>query len=84
MRNIARSHSGFRQSSASGCLPALGAVGTRDIGAISEEIRCSDRRALDDVMFGVLMLTRGERDPVYEAVINLVEARLGKADSLRR
>jgi hypothetical protein len=30
----------------------------------------------------VLYLTQGERDAVYEAVINLVEARLNKANSI--
>ena len=30
----------------------------------------------------LLGLTRGERDAVYEAVINLVEARLSKARSV--
>ncbi len=42
-----------------------------------------DRRALDAIVFDVLNLTQGERDGVYEAVVNLVEARLSKARSLR-
>jgi len=42
-----------------------------------------DRCALDDIIFDVLGLTQGERDAVYEAVVNLVEARLKKARSLR-
>ncbi|MDW8285727.1 MAG: hypothetical protein RML47_06460, partial [Bacteroidota bacterium] len=42
-----------------------------------------DRRALDDVVFDVLGLTQGEREAVYEAVINLVKARLEKARSIR-
>jgi len=33
-----------------------------------------DRRALDEVVFDVLGLTAGEREAVYEAVINLVRA----------
>ncbi|MCS6990675.1 MAG: Eco57I restriction-modification methylase domain-containing protein, partial [Chitinophagales bacterium] len=41
-----------------------------------------DRRALDDVVFDVLGLTSGEREAVYEAVINLVKARLEKAKSV--
>lgn len=42
-----------------------------------------DRRALDTIIFDVLDLTQGERDGIYEAVVNLVEARLRKARSLR-
>jgi len=38
--------------------------------------------ALDDIVFDALGLTQGERDAVYEAVVNLVEARLKKAESL--
>ena len=41
-----------------------------------------DRRSLDDVVFGVLGLTAGEREAVYEAVIELVRARLQKANSV--
>jgi mono/diheme cytochrome c family protein len=33
-----------------------------------------DRRALDEAVFDVLGLTAGEREAVYEAVINLVRA----------
>ena len=42
-----------------------------------------DRRALDAIIFDALNLTQGERDGVYEAVVNLVEARLRKARSSR-
>ncbi|MCS7159457.1 MAG: hypothetical protein RMJ19_03205 [Gemmatales bacterium] len=38
-----------------------------------------DRRTLDDVVFDVLGLTVGEREAVYEAVINLVRTCLEKA-----
>jgi len=37
---------------------------------------------LDNIFFSTLELTQGERDAVYEAVINLVEARLNKASSV--
>ncbi len=49
-----------------------------------ERLECEDqdRRALDSIVFDVLGLTQGERDAVYEAVINLVEARLKKAGSV--
>jgi len=46
------------------------------------ECNDSDRRALDAEVFDALELTQGERDAVYEAVINLVEARLKKAGSV--
>ena len=39
------------------------------------------RIAIDNVIFDILELTQGERDGVYEAVINLVETRLKKAKS---
>ena len=42
-----------------------------------------DRRALDSIIFDALGLTQGERDGVYEAVVNIVEARLRKARSLK-
>ena len=42
-----------------------------------------DRRALDAIIFDALELTQGERDGVYEAVVNLVESRLRKARSLK-
>ena len=42
-----------------------------------------DRQQLDTVVFDALNLSQGERDGVYEAVVNLVEARLGKAKSLQ-
>ena len=42
-----------------------------------------DRYALDAIIFDALDLTQGERDGVYEAVVNLVEARLRKARSLK-
>ncbi len=54
----------------------------REIGAIKDEIEMHDRLELDQVIFDALSLTQGERDAVYEAVINLVEARLKKASSL--
>lgn len=53
----------------------------RNVLAFEEEIHQPDRRALDDVVFDILGLTSGEREAVYEAVINLVRARLEKARS---
>jgi len=40
-----------------------------------------DRRQLDNIIFDALGLTQGERDAVYEAVIELVRQRLEKAKS---
>ena len=58
-------------------------IKTRKILPIFDEIHQSDRRALDALIFDALDLTPGERDGVYEAVVNLVEARLSKAKSLQ-
>ncbi|MDW8038076.1 MAG: hypothetical protein RMI90_08555 [Thermoguttaceae bacterium] len=54
----------------------------RDILPIFDEIYQPDRRALDEVVFDVLGLTAGEREAVYEAVVELVRNRLDKAQSL--
>lgn len=40
------------------------------------------RRYIDDIIFDILELTQGERDGVYEAVIQLVTTRLQKAKSV--
>ncbi len=50
---------------------------------IWKEAELSDRRAFDEAFFDLLGLTRGERDGVYEALIDLVKGRLEKAKSLR-
>ena len=55
----------------------------RPVLSIFDEIRQPDRRNLDAIIFDALSLTQGERDGVYEAVVNLVESRLRKARSLR-
>lgn len=46
------------------------------------ELEDSDRKTLDEIVFNALGLTQGERDAVYEGVINLVESRLKKAGSV--
>ena len=58
-------------------------IKTREILPIFDEIHQSDRLALDSIVFDALGLTQGERDSVYEAVVNLVESRLRKARSLK-
>jgi hypothetical protein len=55
----------------------------RDALDFQQELEKEDRRALDEVVFDALGLTKGERDGVYEAVIRLVEDRLKKASSLK-
>ena len=55
----------------------------REIGTIQEDVEHPNRRALDAIIFDALNLTQGERDGVYEAVVNLVESRLRKARSLK-
>ena len=55
----------------------------RPVLSIFDEIHQSDRYALDAIIFDALGLTQGERDGVYEAVVNLAESRLRKARSLK-
>jgi hypothetical protein len=50
----------------------------RPTQSIFDEVHQPDRRALDEVVFDVLGLTAGEREAVYEAVVNLVRARAGE------
>ena len=58
------------------------AIAHRPIGTVQEETTSSERQALDRVFFDSIGLTKAERAEVYEAVIKLVEDRLGKAKSL--
>lgn len=53
-----------------------------DVLAINEESTQPNRRALDNIIFDALGLTQGERDAVYEAVVELVRQRLEKAHSV--
>ncbi|MCS6863310.1 MAG: hypothetical protein NZT92_23630 [Abditibacteriales bacterium] len=46
------------------------------------ELNQPDRRALDEVVFEALGLTAGEREAVYEAVVELVRRRLAKAHAV--
>jgi hypothetical protein len=65
------------------CLYSVfGQMASRVIRSVFDEIHQPDRRALDEVVFDVLGLTAGEREAVYEAVVNLVRARLEKARSV--
>jgi len=64
------------------CQEGSGEIRSRDIGGIFDEIHEPDRRAWDEVAFDVLGLTASEREAVYEAVVILVQARWGKAQSV--
>ncbi|MEM0462400.1 MAG: Eco57I restriction-modification methylase domain-containing protein, partial [Candidatus Caldarchaeum sp.] len=70
------------ESQADKLLKAFAQLCRRSVRNLYEEIHQPDRRALDDVVFDVLGLTAGEREAVYEAVVNLVQARLEKARSV--
>ncbi len=63
-------------------LSAFKQMASREIQSIFEEVGQPDRRALDEVVFDVLGLTEGEREAVYEAVVELVKKRLEKAKSV--
>jgi len=63
-------------------LSVFGQMASREIRNIFDEIHQPDRRALDDIVFDVLGLTAGEREAVYEAVVELVRRRLEKARSV--
>jgi len=57
-------------------------LASRDILPVDEELQTQEHKAIDNIIFDILCLTKAERDAVYEAVINLVEARLSKAGSV--
>ena len=42
-----------------------------------------DRREIDSIIFDALGLTTGERDAVYETVIDLVSKRLQRPQTIR-
>lgn len=63
-------------------LEAFKTICQRPIGPVYDEVMRADRQALDNVVFDVLGLTASEREAVYEAVVNLVRARLDKAKSI--
>lgn len=57
------------------CLTALEEAEMLDLDS-------DDRRELDNIIFDALGLTTGERDAVYEAVIDLVSKRLNRAKTI--
>lgn len=56
----------------------------REIGRVAEEVKLSDRRALDDVVFDMLNLTQSERDDFYEELLGLIDRRIKKSRSLQQ
>jgi hypothetical protein len=53
-----------------------------NIDAVETEVKKSERIKLDNILSDYLKLSRGERDAVYEAAIELIDLRLQKASSL--
>jgi len=66
----------------SGLDQTIKSFGYQEVLPIGLEVQRKKRQPLDNLIFDVLGFTKGEREAVYEAVINLVEGRLKKADSL--
>ena len=57
-------------------------MATRKILPIFDEVKMTDRQRIDSIVSSILGLSKGEQDAVYEALVNLAEARLSKASSL--
>ena len=57
-------------------------MATREILPIFDEVKMTDRQRIDSIVSSILGLSKGEQEAVYEAVVNMVEARLSKASSL--
>ncbi len=65
------------------CTNIIEKISKHNVLDINSELKHAERKFIDDIVFDVLNLTKGEREAVYEAVINLVESRLQKANSLK-
>ena len=63
---------------------AFDAMAGRSIEDIFDEIKRDDRRRLDNVVFDILGLSEEEREAVYEAVVDLVRARIQRAESVAK
>lgn len=63
--------------------PAFRKMAERDALDLSQELKQQDRHELDKVIFDALGLTKAERESVYQAVSDLIEARVNKAGSLK-
>jgi hypothetical protein len=60
------------------------ALAERPVESIFEEVKREDRCRLDNVVFNILRLSEGEREAVYEAVVDLVRARIQRAESVAK
>ena len=60
------------------------AVANRPVLPVFDEVQQADRRALDAIVFAALGLTQGERDGVYEALLQKVTFRLQRAQRSRK
>jgi hypothetical protein len=60
------------------------ALAERPVESIFEEVKREDRRRLDNVVFDILGLSVEERASVYEAVVDLVRARIQRAESVAK
>ena len=54
----------------------------REVHSIFDEVKMSDRKELDGMIFDVLKMTFGERDAFYESLSGQVKSRIEKAISL--
>lgn len=72
----------FSSSESSMTTKLFPSIAKRKPLSIALEVKQNDRRAYDDFIASIIGLTQGEQDALYEAVINLVEARLKKAGSV--
>ncbi|MBE9506587.1 MAG: hypothetical protein IMY86_00920, partial [Chloroflexi bacterium] len=61
---------------------AFDALASRPVSPIFEELEKADRVALDSVVFDVLDLSPKMREAVYQAVVDLVRARIERAQSV--
>ncbi len=61
---------------------AFDALAGQPVESIFEEVKKTDRRVLDAAVFDILDLSPGEREAVYQAVVDMVRARIERARSV--
>lgn len=62
----------------------LDQIGERPVRPIWEEVEKADHKALDDLVFDVLGLSKSERDEFHRELVQLVRSRLERATSFSR
>ena len=62
---------------------SVGAIAQSELYIVTSIAETKPTKQLDEIVFDILNLTKGEREAVYEAVIDLVEKRLEKAKSVK-